>query len=181
MTDALQSWRREHADHARLLSLFERELAVFRRDDAPDTGTMCDVMHYLLQHAERHHHLPETQLYDRLAERNPSLGLLVQRLYQEHRVLTAVGGELLERLEGLAADTITSREQIIASGETFVTYFRHHLTVEERDLLPHATQLTAQDREALSKAHDGVPDPLFGDPPEPRFLDLRRRLTSSIE
>jgi hemerythrin-like domain-containing protein len=59
---------------------------------------------------------------------------------------------------------------------TYVVYYRHHLT-EENKVLPRAAELlTSEDWAAVEAAVAAAPDPLFGDDVGARYRDLRRQI-----
>lgn len=176
MTDELESWRGQYVNFSRLLTLFEQELAAFARDES-DHVLMRDLVLSLRQYADRHHRLREGLLFEPLVAGDPDLAIPVERLRQEYRVLEVAGNGLAERLEELMSDVLIGREPIESDATTFLVYLRHHLMVEERDLLPRAASLLGPEhRQALRQACEPQLDPLFGEQPDPRFLELRRRL-----
>lgn len=176
MSDELTFWRGQYQNFSRLLALFERELAAFGRDDG-DHALMRDLLSSLRLYADRHHRLREELLFGPLLSAEPGLAIPVERLRQEYQVLEAAGGDLSTRLDELMSDVFSGRAPIQADADTFVVYLRHHLSVEERDLLPRAAGLLgpAQCR-ALEERCAPRLDPVFGEDPEPRFAALRRRL-----
>ncbi len=182
MTDQLSIWRTDHANFARLLALLEQELSLIEQGEPPDHSLMADVVSYLHLHADRAHHPLEELAFERMMARDPALTIPIGRLRQEHRVLSAAGAELLERLRQLASDVVSSREPVESAAATFLVYYRHHLMVEERELLPRAAQLLTDDdwADVVRQARPGA-DPLFGDPPEQRFVALRRRLAMDAD
>ncbi|HWS75525.1 MAG TPA: hemerythrin domain-containing protein, partial [Quisquiliibacterium sp.] len=124
----------------------------------------------------------EEAAFARLIARNAALAIPLGRLLQEHRVLAASGAELLECLRELESDAVVSRELVESAAATFLVYYRHHLAVEERDLIPRAAALlTPDDWKAVLAAAESGPDPLFGDDPEQRFRDLRRQLAREAD
>jgi hemerythrin-like domain-containing protein len=57
-------------------------------------------------------------------------------------------------------------------------YYRHHISTEERDVMPRAAQmLTEQDWIEVAATVPASPDPLFGDNVLERFGALRRHIT----
>jgi hypothetical protein len=61
-------------------------------------------------------------------------------------------------------------------------YYRHHLSTEERDVMPRAAQvLTEQDWAAVDATVPASPDPLFGDAVLERFGALQRQIALEAE
>jgi hemerythrin-like domain-containing protein len=102
---------------------------------------------------------------------------LVEQMLQEHRVIAAAGTELLKYLEQVVEDVLIERAKVEAAAATYLVYYRRHLALEDRDIVPRAAQLlTAQDWEAVVAAIRPGADPLFGEDCEPRYRELRRQI-----
>lgn len=177
MKDAIAFWHAEHAHFARLLNLFEKELAAYHEGEQPNYELMRDIVFYLRHYPDRFHHPREDAVFARMVRHDPSLRAKVNRLLQEHRVISQAGDQLLDRLDQVLGDAMVSREALEAAAATYLVYYRHHLNTEERDMLPRAGELLsdAEWKEAAASIPHGH-DPLFGDHPEERFKELRRQI-----
>jgi hemerythrin-like domain-containing protein len=177
MTDPIAIWHADHVRFARLLDLFEQQLAAFHADRHPDYGLLLDLVHYLRHYPDRFHHPREDVAFARLVARDPELALPVARRLQEHRVIAAAGAALLEILEGVVEGAVVQRAAVEATAATFLVYYRHHLAAEERQVVPRAGEvLTAEDWAAVAAAAPSGRDPLFGDDSEARYRELRRQI-----
>jgi hemerythrin-like domain-containing protein len=177
MIDPVAAWHAEHQNFSRLLDLFDREVAVFHSGERPDYELLLDIVAYLRHFPDMAHHPREDIAFARLVGRDPSLGPMVARLQQEHRVIAAVGARLQELLEVILDGAFAERVQIEAACATFLVYYRHHILTEEQGILPRAAELLdAADWRAIADAHAGTPDPLFGDTVEDRYRELRRKI-----
>jgi hemerythrin-like domain-containing protein len=175
MAEPLALWHAEHVNFARLLDLLETQVAAFHRGERPNYELMGDIVYYLRSFTDRFHHPREDIAFARLAERDPDMQLMVNRLLQEHRVIATAGDELFNRLNEVAGDVMTPRATIEAAAATYLVYYRHHIAVEERDIMPRAAQLlTHEDWAAM--AFPVSPDPLFGNDIQERFRELRRQI-----
>ncbi len=145
--DLIAVWRAEHADYAQLLDQLDRQLADLAAGRSADHGRMRDIVSVLRHAPDRIHHPREDAALACLVKRDPSLLLPVNRLRQEHRVVAAAGEELLLRLNqalaGPPADA--DNDAIEAAAAVYLLYYRHHLAVEERDILPRAAGLLSPD------------------------------------
>ena len=181
MNDPMIRWHAEHANFSALLDLLEEELAAFHDGGEPDYGLMLDVLAYLRRFPDRFHHPREDVAVGFLLAHEPSLRLPVNRLLQEHRVI-AVAGEDLERLLNQVIDgAVLARAAVEATAAIYLTYYRHHLATEDREILPRAGRLlTAQEWRRVGEAApaaSAASDPLFGEVlQQDSFRRLRERL-----
>lgn len=177
MSDTIALWHAEHKHFARLLDLLEQQVVAFHADDGPNYELMLDVVSYLRYYPDRLHHPREDVAFARLSERDPRLKPLVDQLQQEHRVIVAAGTELLAYLQQVVDDVVVERARVEAAAATYLVYYRRHLALEDRDLVPRAEKLlTPQDWEAVVAAVPAGADPLFGENFEPRYRELRRQI-----
>ena len=178
MANPLANWHTDHVNFVRLLDLLDEQVAAFHRGESPDYALMGDILFYLRDYSDRFHHPPEDVAYARLVKRNPETQLVVNRLLQEHRVIATAGEELLNRLNDAAGDVLAPRVALEAAAATYLVYYRHHISTEERDVMARAAQaLTEEDWAAVAAAVPAIADPLFGDNALERFVALRRKLT----
>jgi hemerythrin-like domain-containing protein len=103
--------------------------------------------------------------------------LALARLGQEHRVIAHAGETLLKLLNEILGDAIVQRAEVEVAAATYLVYYGNHIAREEEDVLSRAAQaLTPEDWEAVRSAAPAGRDPLFGDRPEERYLELRRQI-----
>jgi len=177
MSDTIALWHAEHKHFARLLDLLEHQVVAFHADDGPNYELMLDVVSYLRYFPDRWHHPREDVAFARLAERDPRLKPLVDQLQQEHRVIAAAGTELLAFLQQVVDDVVVERARVEAAAATYLVYYRRHLALEDRDLVPRADNLlTPEDWKDVVAANPPGADPLFGENSEPRYRELRRQI-----
>jgi hemerythrin-like domain-containing protein len=177
MADPLAVWHAEHVNFARLLDLLDEQVGAFHRGESVNYALMGDILYYLRNFSDRVHHPREDVAYARLVERDPDIRLVVNRLLQEHRVIATAGDELQNRVNEAAGDVLSPRAALEAATATYLVYYRHHLSIEERDVMPRVAQmLTEQDWAAVAATVPDSPDPLFGDNVLERFGALRRQI-----
>ncbi|HEY2257577.1 MAG TPA: hemerythrin domain-containing protein [Variovorax sp.] len=146
MNTLIAQWHAEHVDFSRLLNLFDEQLAEFHEGGSPDLALMLEIVAYLREYGDRAHHPLEDAAFARLVLRDPNLQLPVNRLKQEHRSIAFAGEELTARLRAIVGEEVLPRASVETAAALYLVYYRHHLAVEERDILPRAAQLlTAQD------------------------------------
>ena len=177
MSESITLWHAEHRHFSRLLDLLERQVAAFHTDNQPNFELMLDLVSYLRYFPDRYHHAREDVAFARLAERDPQLKPKVAQLMQEHRVIAAAGTELLKYLQQVVDDVVVERAKVEAAAATYLVYYRRHLALEDRDIVPRAEQLlTQQDWEAVIAAVPHGADPLFGEDFDARYRELRRQI-----
>ena len=177
MSESIALWHAEHRHFSRLLDLLERQVAAFHADNEPNFELMLDIVSYLRYFPDRYHHPREDVAFSRLAERDPQLRPMVDQLLQEHRVIAAAGSELLKYLEQVVDDVVVERARVEAAAATYLVYYRRHLALEDRDMVPRAAQLlTPQDWEAVTATIPSGADPLFGEDFDARYRELRRQI-----
>jgi hemerythrin-like domain-containing protein len=85
---------------------------------------------------------------------------------------------LLKYVDDILEDRVIQRATVEAAAATYLVYYRHHLAVEESEVLPRASRtLKPDDWAAVAAAVPVGPDPLFGDDVGERYRELRKRMT----
>jgi hemerythrin-like domain-containing protein len=181
MNDPVTMWHREHVRFTWLLDFLEQQIASFHAGEHPDYELMRDAVHYLQHYANRFHHPRADVAFAKIAERDPSARLTINRLLQEHRVIDVAGAALLKHLEDILEDTVVERSSVEAAAATYFVYYRHHLATEEAAVLPRAAKLLTPDdwAEVAASIPDG-PDPLFGDDINARYRDLHMQIARAM-
>lgn len=128
------------------------ELDLFHRGERPSYELMLDIVTYLREYSDRHHHPREDVAFERLALRCPELELPLARLRQEHRVMVHGGDLLLERINAILEGTLVEREEVETAAASYLVYYRNHMEREEREVLPRAAEaLNGEDWEAVRR------------------------------
>jgi hemerythrin-like domain-containing protein len=182
MSDPIAAWRAEHDNFARLLGLFEREIARFRAGEHPDYELMLDVLTYLRHFPERTHHPREDVAFARLARYDASVEPLLNRFLQEHRVIAAAAREAQALLAAAERDEFVARERVESACATLLVYYRHHIDGENGLILPLAAKhLKSEDWKAVGAAGSADPDPIFGAQVDARYRELRERIEAEAQ
>jgi hemerythrin-like domain-containing protein len=179
MADPVAVWHAEHMRFASLLDFIEQQMGAFHDGKDPDYELMHDVVYYLHHYADRYHHPREDVAFARLVKRDPGLSVPINRLLEEHRELEAAGETLLKYLDDILEDRVIQRATVEAAAASYLVYYRHHLAVEEGEVMPHAKRtLKPDDWAAAAAAVPAIPDPLFGDDVGERYRELRKWMKS---
>ncbi|SOY70944.1 hemerythrin domain-containing protein [Cupriavidus taiwanensis] len=180
--NVLAAWHTDHIHFASLLDLLERQISTFHQGEEPDYGLMATIINYMREYGDCVHHPREDVAYALLAEREPSIQTVINRLLQEHRVIATVGAELLARLRDAHSDIITSQPALEAAVAMYLVYYRNHLSTEEKQVMPLAAKFLADmDWAEVTAIDPASVDPLFGADVEKRFADLRAQICSHAQ
>ncbi|WP_454753668.1 hemerythrin domain-containing protein [Cupriavidus necator] len=152
-------------------------MCAFYQEEQPNYGLMGMIIDYMRKYGDCVHHPREDVAYALLVERDPAMRIVVSRLLQEHRVIAAVGEELLSRLREAERDVITSRTALEAAAAMYLAYYRNHLSTEEKQVMPRAARLlTEEDWAEVAATVPACSDPLFGENVHERFAALRKQI-----
>ena len=175
--DPIIAWHTEHTYFHQLLGVLHKQVDLFHRGEQPNYELMQDIIGYLREYSDRFHHPREDVAFACLAKRCPELQLVLARLGQEHRVIAHAGEALLGQLRAIVGGAIVPRGELEVAAATYLVYYGNHIAKEEEDVLPRAAkELTKEDWDAVRKAVQPGPDPLFGGDPHERFRELRRQI-----
>lgn len=179
---ALDVIRDEHRALAGMLASLRTLVRDWARHGAaPDLGVLRAMVFYIHAYPERLHHPKETGLlFAAMRARGVAIGDLLDRLDAEH----AHGDEAVMRLamgllevEQLGATRLAS---FADSVERYVDVYLRHMELEEREVLPLAERVLADDDwRRIDAAFAGNRDPLTGHPPEETFRALFTRIVSA--
>jgi hemerythrin-like domain-containing protein len=177
MSDPISHWHAEHANFSRLLDILETQIDAFHEGEQPNYDLMVDIVSYLRHFPDLHHHPREDSAFVLLGKHEPGLKIPLQRLRQEHRVIAAVGDDLLRILSEVTSGGMIARAAVEAIVAMYLVYYRHHIASEEKEVLPRAAKLlTADDWRAVATSAPSGRDPLFGNESEAGYRELRRHI-----
>jgi hemerythrin-like domain-containing protein len=177
MTNDIDKLQSEHTDFAKLLDLLEAQIGLFHRGEQLDYNLMLDIFYYMTHYPDRFHHPKEDLAFARLAERDSSTRLAVEELARQHRVIAASGSRFLDNLNAALAGAMLTRESVEIPGLEYVTFYRSHMKMEERELFPIARTLLRDDDWAqIGVAIESTEDPLFGPQVEKRFRTIHQQI-----
>ena len=179
MADLIEVWHAEHANFSRLLDVLDEQVGEFRDGRGPVFGLMLDIVSYMREFGDALHHPREDAAFARLVIREPALRLPINRLLQEHRAIAIAGEEFVNRLNEAIVGNVTMRATVEAAAALYLTYFRHHLATEDREILPRAASLLGpHDWSFVGNAVPSIPDPLASDAPGGQYRELRDYLAA---
>ena len=169
--------RREHRNIDLLLTVLERELALFERGHRPNYEVIRAIISYFEVYPEVYHHPQEDLIFSKLRLRDPDAAAKVGDLAREH----TDGADRLHRfaraIDSVLAGREIPRQEVGNIVRDFIVRERQHMMMEERDFFPAAVKaLLTQDWEEVSSALTDHSDPLFSDAAEETFATLRAHI-----
>jgi len=177
MTNDIDKLQSEHIDFAKLLDLLEAQIGLFHRGEELDYNLMVDIFYYMTHYPDRFHHPKEDLAFAKLTERDSSTRPAVEELARQHRVIAASGSRFLDNLNAALAGAVLTRESVEIPGVEYVTFYRSHMKMEERELFPVARTLLRDDDWAqIDVAIHSTEDPLFGPQVEERFRVIHQQI-----
>jgi len=177
MSKVLETLHREHFETATLLDLLERELGYFKAGQRVDYELMSLIVQYLTDYPERCHHPLEDLIIERLEDKPGDKLKLIGDLRAEHKELS----KKLHRVHELVEVIYRSIPIEVATFDDALRQFldsqRDHMRREELALFPLAgTILTDRDWHEIEARATIEADPLYGDPPQDKFRELRETI-----
>lgn len=177
MPAVIESLRKEHANMAKLLTILERQIAIFDAGGSPDYDIITGVVDYLNDWSDKWHHPKEDLLLEKLRLRDPEAAEAVGDLEKDHEALAELTDRFLEAIHEVLQEEELPREQVSQLASEFLNSQRRHMQGEEAVFLPAAERaLTPEDWAEIAMQIANPEDPLFGRTVEKRFEALRRDL-----
>ena len=177
MSDTIDTWRKDHANFSQLLDLLEADLRLFHEQRTPNYELMRDIIYYMTHCPDLFHHPKEDIVFSIVKKIDASATSVVDDLMHQHVILRESGAKLLDNLEGAIAGAMLARTSIEAPGQTYISYFRNHMSKEEGEIFPLALKLLSDmDWCDVDAAVPSVADPLFGESVQTRYLTLHQHI-----
>ena len=131
---------------------------------APDFKLFKAMVHYLDAYPEKRHHPKEDQfLFGPLKARTTEGADALARLEAEHGLAEARIQALDAALQGYADGAPDGFEAFTDAFETYADFYRNHMLLEEREILPLLKRhFTADDWARADAGCQATPDPMSG-------------------
>ncbi|MEC8847294.1 MAG: hemerythrin domain-containing protein [Pseudomonadota bacterium] len=173
----INSLKRDHVNHRRLLDIFARQIYRVAKVQAPDYDIVEGVIEYFTTYSLRVHHPKEEMLIAAIAARDPAAAEALTGLIAEHQ-------DFHQRIEAFGAQVrgvlgegtvMMERDAFTEMAYDFIDRERRHMSFEDMHLFPAARRhLTAEDRRELEDQIAAEPD--FGLRTTRRYAILRREI-----
>lgn len=162
------------------IRLMIREVGVGRL--APDFKLFKAMVHYLDAYPEKRHHPKEDQfLFGPLKARTTEGADALARLEAEHGLAEARIQALDAALQGYADGAPDGFEAFTDAFETYADFYRNHMLLEEREILPLLKRhFTADDWARADAGCQATPDPMSGTRSPDSDEDFRRLFSKLV-
>lgn len=162
------------------IRLMIREVGVGRL--APDFKLFKAMVHYLDAYPEKRHHPKEDQfLFGPLKARTTEGADALARLEAEHGLAEARIQALDAALQGYADGAPDGFEAFTDAFETYADFYRKHMLLEEREILPLLKRhFTADDWARADAGCQATPDPMSGTRSPDSDEDFRRLFSKLV-
>ena len=183
---AITALRSEHQYQARLLQALDKQVGLLNQDLEPDVEVLYGVMHYMTNYPDRYHHPKEDLIFERVAQRDPSMRPVVDKLQAAHDAIGRAGQELFRLIEGRYGDGSDDGGDAGAGPErwhairdrarSYVDSLRRHMDIENLHLFPKAMAgLGEADWREIDADAQPLLDPVFGGEVAEVYLTLHER------
>ncbi|SEG11381.1 hemerythrin domain-containing protein [Oceanospirillum linum] len=156
-----------HLDHlslSRLLDVLKDKLVSLKAGENPDYQLILDVITYIVDYADAHHHPLEDQIYDYAIQQYPSSKQALAEVAAEHKQIRDDTREFQQLIESILMDSVVSMDIFNQRLEDFICRQYDHLNHEEGKIFPMLEKLLqGKDWLNLQVKLQTREDPLFGD------------------
>ena len=168
-----------HQDHihlSRLLKMLDRHVKVLQNDGDPDFIMMIDIVEYIRNYSDFHHHPKEDHVYKVFKACSDEATRIVDGLLNEHQQIPKVTIAFQRLLDGaLNGSIIVSRDDLSERITNFIDIQINHLNLEEEKLFPLINKIMQEsDWVKVEEQMIERDDPLFGSQLEDRYEDLHQ-------
>lgn len=181
--DAVRIILQEHAALAAMLRSILMLLEQHRSAGTlPDFGLLRAMLFYVDEFPEQRHHRKESELlFPRLRARTPLSRALLDQLDSDH----ARGERKIRHVEHalLAFEMLgeARREAFEEAVRAYADFYRAHMALEEREILPLAERVLSEaDWQDLDAAFQANRDPLTGHAPDRIYQSLFTRIVNRV-
>lgn len=173
MTDLIAQIHQDHVSMARILKLINSEVEALIAEEPRNLEILDDAMRYMINYADKIHHVKEDVMFGRLQKAAPDTRELIEDIFDEHQEIFKKGTEFQELVQAVEYGDFVLREEIVAKGTDYVRTLYAHMSKEEDTLLKRAREvLTNKDFAELDLDHVREADPLFGEKIQEEYKDL---------
>lgn len=183
MQDLIAQLIQDHQNIATIHRYLRAEMDIFSDQSSPrNLSILLDIVDYLKNYPECHHHAIEDQIYARmrLRIRNVEQLKLLDNVELQHGYLRILSSHLQNGLTAIANDQIVPKQQIVKDYQNYIELYEEHIHCENTYLIPAMRDfLSDEELQDIAVKIQQVKDPLFSDQKSKAYNDLFHYITSS--
>jgi len=180
MSHIMSQLHLDHLNLSRLLNVLKDKLDRLKAGERPDYQLILDVVTYIVDYADAHHHPLEDQIYDHAIAHYPDSQPVLEAVEQEHKVIRHDTHEFQQLINSILMDSIVSMDLFNQQLEDFIRQQYDHLNQEEGSVFPLLEKtLQNSDWQQLESRLQHHDDPLFGEHVAQEYKRLYKSLTQS--
>ena len=175
-----------HDEHAALAAMLRSILLLLsqhrRQGTLPDFAVLRAMLFYMDEFPEQRHHMKESALlFPKVRARSAEANHVLDRLDQDHERGERAIRDLEHALLAFEMMGEPRREAFEQSVQQYADFYFHHMSLEEKQILPLAERvLTEADWARLDQAFGANRDPLAGHEPDDEYRALFRRIVNLL-
>ncbi|HCS26007.1 MAG TPA: hypothetical protein DIW43_01050 [Spongiibacteraceae bacterium] len=178
--------QRLHDEHAYIGSLrkaMAAEVAKLRRRGDPDLVILRDMMRYLMEYPDVHHHPLEDKIFAKLVKHSGGVRAVVLELLAEHKDLAKESQYLYHKLDALVLGDDKLQKNLLRARLTeFMELYDAHVRCEETVVFPAAEKfLSSGDWREIADRLPSIDDSVFGMSGSEQYARLRRRVAERVD
>lgn len=179
----MQRLHDEHGYIGKLRSAMFEEVSRSSRRGELDVALIRDMMRYLMEFPDKHHHPLEDRIFEKLLAQRSSARSDVLELMAEHKDLAAESQYLYHKLNAIhRGDEKLQPHMLRSTIEAFLVFYAEHVKREEAIVFPAAEkQLSAADWRDIAETFQAVDDPVFESGKRGDFAPLRARIENGLD
>ncbi len=178
--------RRLHDEHTyigKLRQSMSGEIDKLKNRGAVDVVVLRDMMRYLMEYPDVHHHPLEDKVFEKLIAYDGAVRSDVLELLAEHKDLARESQYLYHKLDAIVHGTEKIQKSLLrASLVDFLELYGEHVRREESIVFPAAEKmLSGAEWRDIAKHLPEVDDPVFGENNSEKFARLRRQVAEGAD
>ena len=171
----------DHHIMSTLLATMEYLLAGIEERGSDTTRAMGELIEYMIESPDQHHHPTEELIFKHLVERDPDARHVVKQLHSEHLLLFRSGDSFRRLLWNQSRGEQVDYSELREFGNDYLSLLRDHMSEEEGVVFPWAERtLSDLDWDEVMANCTLAPDPLKGAQASQRYRALLACLDNTM-
>lgn len=182
MNDPIQQLVDDHINLSIVHRHFREQLERFQfNTSAENLNLLIDIVDYLKNYPECHHHALEDKIYNQIRLRidNKSLIEFLDQIELQHSHMRILSNRILGGLMSISNDQVVNKDIIVTDCNNYLSLYEDHIHNENTYLLPNIeSYLSEEELAEIGKELEQEHDPLFSAQREDAYNHLFLHITS---